>query len=52
MKLKKLWDWGLTVFVVFFVYFLLKYYFPTIISEIGNIMGKFIQDIKDFIVSI
>ncbi len=52
MKLKKLWDLGLTVFVVIFVYFLLKHYFPVIIYEIGNIIGKFIQDLENFIQSI
>jgi hypothetical protein len=52
MKLKKLWDWGLTVFVVIFIYFLLKHYFPVIILEIGNIIGKFMQDVKNSIQSI
>jgi len=49
MKLKKIWDFGLTVFVVIFIYLLLKYYFPAIMEEIRIIFDKFAQSIKNFI---
>lgn len=34
MKLKKVWDLGITVFVVIFIYFLLKEYFPVITYDV------------------
>lgn len=48
MKLKKLWDLGITVFMVIFIYFILKEYFPVIIYDIESVFSKALQDLSRF----
>jgi hypothetical protein len=52
MKLKKLWDLGITVFMVIFIYFILKEYFPVIIYGIESVFSKALQDLSGFLQSL
>lgn len=52
MKMKKLWDLGLTVAVIVFVYLLVSRYFPDIIYIIKSVIYTLFQDISNFFQSI